>query len=66
MTADAQGNLEARILAADGTLVVLRDRIIPELKKAFPKEKIETMPRMEINREIKNFALAFLSNKGSS
>ncbi len=64
MTADAQGNLEARILAADGTLVVLRDRIIPELKKAFPKEKIETMPRMEINREIKNFALAFLSQQG--
>ncbi|MFA6279396.1 MAG: CpaF family protein [Bdellovibrionales bacterium] len=64
MTAAADGELEARILAADGTLVVLRDRIIAELTKAFPQEKIEAMSRAEINREIKNFALAYLSQKG--
>lgn len=64
MTADAQENIETRKLPADGTLVVFRDRIMPELTKAFPKKKIEAMPRMEINREIKNFALAFLSQQG--
>jgi len=63
MTA-SEGTLEERILAADGTLIKLRDSIMPKLVEALPKERLETLARADALRSIKAFALAFLNEQG--
>ena len=50
--------------AEDKTLDVLRDRFLPDLKKAIPAEKIEKTSRSEISREVKSLALDFLKKQG--
>ncbi|HAX91935.1 MAG TPA: hypothetical protein DCY07_06990, partial [Rhodospirillaceae bacterium] len=64
MTAADGGTLESKIMAADGTLSVLRDRILPDLKAVLPAEKIAEMSRSDVNREIKALAVEFLSKQG--
>ncbi|MGE0109576.1 MAG: CpaF family protein [Bdellovibrionales bacterium] len=48
----------------DNTLEVLRDRLLPDLEKAFPANKRKGLARPEISREVKTHTLSFLSEQG--
>lgn len=48
----------------DSTIAVLRDRILPELQKILPAEKVSTLNRPDVTREVKAFATQFLSTQG--
>jgi len=48
----------------DSTIVVLCDRILPELKAILSEEKAKGMARSELTRELKSFALVYLSKQG--
>lgn len=48
----------------DSTIKVLCEKMLPEIKQAFPPEKIESMQRGDVMREVKVAALAFLSKHG--
>ncbi|MGE4351679.1 MAG: CpaF family protein, partial [Bdellovibrionales bacterium] len=48
----------------DSTIEVLRDRILPQLKKALPKDKTSEVSRGEVSREVKSFATNYLSQQG--
>jgi len=64
MTTAADGPSDFKPPVVDSTLVVLRDRILPELKKTLPDDKVATMSRSDVNRETRAFATVFLSKQG--
>lgn len=47
----------------DSTLAVLRDRILPELQALLPSDRVQSMARSDIMREVKGFALDYLARQ---
>jgi pilus assembly protein CpaF len=47
--------------SGDTTILTLRDRILPEFREKFPKEKLAAMPRGDVAKEAKIMVMAFLN-----
>ncbi len=60
----APGPSETKPPSVDNTLAVLCERILPEIRKNIPPEKMETIARAELVRETKSLALSFLHTQG--
>lgn len=56
--------LDPKSVILDSTIAVLRDRILPELKKTLPNKRVADMQRSEVSREVKAFATNYLSSQG--
>lgn len=54
----------AKTPATDNTLAVLSEKLFPALKELIPQEKIEVLPRSDLSREVKSFALEALRQQG--
>ena len=56
--------LDPKSVILDSTIAVLCNRILPELQKTLSSEQVGTMARADVSREVKSFALDYLSKQG--